>query len=120
RQNGTRLFPQIQARRLRAYGMRSFGSSRRGFRILSLQDPGSVLPSLSLKLPPVIGHRGAAARAPENTLAGLRRAKTLGCLWVEFDVGIPADGALVLCHDDRLDRTTDRTGPIAGKSLATI
>jgi glycerophosphoryl diester phosphodiesterase len=87
---------------------------------LSLQDPGSVLPSLSLKLPPVIGHRGAAARAPENTLAGLRRAKTLGCAWVEFDVRLTADGALVLCHDGRLDRTTDRAGPVAGQSLAII
>jgi glycerophosphoryl diester phosphodiesterase len=35
-------------------------------------------------------------------------------------VRITADGALVLCHDDRLDRTTDRTGPVAGRSLATI
>jgi glycerophosphoryl diester phosphodiesterase len=73
-----------------------------------------------LHLPPVIGHRGAAARAPENTLAGLRCAKALGCVWVEFDVRLTADGAPVLCHDDRLDRTTDRAGPVAGHSLATI
>ena len=72
------------------------------------QDSGSGPPSPALKLPPVIGHRGAAARAPENTLAGLRRAKALGCAWVEFDVRLTADGALVLCHDARLDRTTDR------------
>jgi glycerophosphoryl diester phosphodiesterase len=87
---------------------------------LSPQDSGSVLPSLSLKLPPVIGHRGAAARAPENTLAGLRHAKALGCAWVEFDVRLTADGRLVLCHDPRLDRTTDRVGLVAGQSLATI
>ncbi|MGD9614337.1 MAG: glycerophosphodiester phosphodiesterase family protein [Alphaproteobacteria bacterium] len=87
---------------------------------MSLQNPGSSLPSLSLKLPPVIGHRGAAGRAPENTLTGLRRARTLGCSWVEFDVRLTADGALVLCHDTRLDRTTDRTGLVAGQSLATI
>ena len=66
-------------------------------------------PSPALQLPPVIGHRGAAARAPENTLAGLRRAKALGCSWVEFDVRLTADGVPVLCHDARLDRTTDRT-----------
>lgn len=71
-------------------------------------------------LPPVIGHRGAAARAPENTLAGLRRAKALGCDWVEFDVRLTADGALILYHDDRLDRTTDGTGRIADKSLQEI
>lgn len=77
-------------------------------------------PLLPLSLPPVIGHRGAAARAPENTLAGLRRAKALGVAWVEFDARLTADGALVLCHDARLDRTTDRTGKVAGHSLATI
>ena len=34
-------------------------------------------------------------RRPENTLAGLRAAKALGCAWVEFDVRLTADGALV-------------------------
>jgi glycerophosphoryl diester phosphodiesterase len=87
---------------------------------LNPQDPGSFLLSLPLKLPPVIGHRGAAARAPENTLAGLRRAKALGCAWVEFDVRLTADGALVLCHDAALDRTTDCAGLVAGQSLAMI
>src|SRR5207302_11253553 len=71
-------------------------------------------------LPPVIGHRGAAGRAPENTLAGLRRAKALGCAWVEFDVRLTGDGALVLCHDARLDRTTDGHGRVAALSLAAI
>jgi glycerophosphoryl diester phosphodiesterase len=84
------------------------------------QEIGSGLPSPPLNLPLVIGHRGAAARAPENTLAGLRRAKALGCLWVEFDVRLTADGALVLCHDASLDRTTDRIGKLAGQSLAAI
>ena len=72
------------------------------------------------QLPPVIGHRGAAGRAPENTLAGLRRAGQLGCVWVEFDVRLTADGALVLCHDAHLDRTTDGSGLVAEQSLAAI
>lgn len=72
------------------------------------------------QLPPVIGHRGATARAPENTLAGLRRAKELGCTWVEFDVRLTGDGALVLCHDPRLDRTTDGTGRISAHTLVAI
>lgn len=71
-------------------------------------------------LPPVIGHRGAAAHAPENTLAGFRTAKALGCAWVEFDVRLTADGALVLCHDDRLERTTDGRGRISKLPLAVI
>lgn len=71
-------------------------------------------------LPPVIGHRGAARRAPENTLAGLRRAKELGCAWVEFDVRLTADGAPVLCHDPTLDRTTDGHGLVSAQPLSSI
>jgi len=79
-----------------------------------------MLPLSGLELPPVIGHRGAAARAPENTLAGLRLAKALGCSWVEFDVRLTGDGVPVLCHDPKLDRTTDGSGPVAARSFAAI
>lgn len=60
--------------------------------------------------PPVIGHRGAAASAPENTLAGFRKAAALGARWVEFDVRLSADGRCILLHDDTVDRTTDGSG----------
>lgn len=69
---------------------------------------------------PVIGHRGAAASAPENTLAGLRRAHRLGCRWIEFDVRLTAESAIILCHDGRLDRTTDRKGRISALPLSAI
>jgi glycerophosphoryl diester phosphodiesterase len=75
---------------------------------------------LPLKLPPVIGHRGAAAHAPENTLAGFRAAKSLGCAWVEFDVRLTVDGRLVVCHDDKLDRTTNGHGRISKMPLSAI
>jgi len=74
----------------------------------------------SLNLPRIIGHRGAAARAPENTLAGFRAAKALGCDWVEFDVRLTVDGALVVCHDDTLNRTTDGKGRISELPLAAL
>lgn len=70
-----------------------------------------------LDLPRIIGHRGAAAAAPENTLAGFRRAYALGARWVEFDVRLTADGRCVLLHDDLLDRTTDGSGPAAEMTL---
>jgi glycerophosphoryl diester phosphodiesterase len=73
-----------------------------------------------LDLPPVIGHRGAAARAPENTLAGFREAKRLGCAWVEFDVRLTGDGVPVVCHDSGLRRTTDGHGVIARLPLAMV
>ena len=71
-------------------------------------------------LPRVIGHRGAAADAPENTLAGFRRAKTLNCQWVELDVRLTADGQPILLHDNRLERTTNGRGKVSSMSLAAI
>jgi glycerophosphoryl diester phosphodiesterase len=49
-----------------------------------------------------IGHRGAAALEPENTLRSLRRALELGVDLVEFDVLDLRDGTLVLAHSDDL------------------
>jgi glycerophosphoryl diester phosphodiesterase len=71
-------------------------------------------------LPPVIGHRGAAACAPENTLAGFRQAKALGCHWVEFDVRLTADGEPVVLHDNRLERTTSGRGRVSRMPLAAV
>ncbi len=68
----------------------------------------------------MLGHRGAAACAPENTLAGLRRASALGCRWVEFDVRLTADDELILLHDERLDRTTSGSGKACAQPFAAI
>ena len=58
-------------------------------------------------------HRGDPESAPENTLAAFDAAVTLGVDYVETDVQRTADGALVLLHDDDLDRTTNGRGPVA-------
>lgn len=68
----------------------------------------------------MIGHRGAALRAPENTLAGFRKAAELGCKWVEFDVRLSIEDRPVVFHDDTLDRVTDGTGPVGGTSLSDL
>jgi glycerophosphoryl diester phosphodiesterase len=47
----------------------------------------------------VIGHRGAAALAPENTLSAVERALEDGADWVEIDVQETADGEVVVQHD---------------------
>ncbi len=73
-----------------------------------------------IALPRVIGHRGCAGAAPENTLAALHRARELGCAWVEFDVRIAADGTAVLMHDATVDRTTDGRGAVADKTAAEL
>jgi glycerophosphoryl diester phosphodiesterase len=59
-----------------------------------------------LQLPKVIGHRGAAAYAPENTLASFREAHRRGARWVEIDVKLTADSVPIVMHDDSLKRTT--------------
>ncbi len=74
----------------------------------------------SPELPPIIGHRGAAAAAPENTLAGLRAAHRLGARWVEFDVKLSQDGVPILMHDDRLNRTTNGRGKVAKLPMAAL
>ena len=60
----------------------------------------------------IIGHRGAAGLAPENTLQSFRTALEYGVDAVEFDVRQTADGVLVALHDATLDRTTDATGAV--------
>jgi glycerophosphoryl diester phosphodiesterase len=58
-----------------------------------------------LQLPRVIGHRGAMAYAPENTLASFREAARRGATWVEIDVKLTADGVPSVMHDASLERT---------------
>jgi glycerophosphoryl diester phosphodiesterase len=66
--------------------------------------------------PAVIAHRGASARAPENTLAAVDKAAALGAVWVENDVQRTKDGELVVLHDDSLRRTTDVEQVFPGKA----
>jgi glycerophosphoryl diester phosphodiesterase len=60
----------------------------------------------------VIGHRGASAVAPENTLAAFRRAMEDGADGVELDVRLSRDGLPVVIHDATLRRTGLRAGTI--------
>ena len=73
-----------------------------------------------LPLPHIIGHRGLAALAPENTLAGFRKAAQLGVKWVEFDIQLTKDKVLVVLHDETIDRTTDGHGPLSNKNYAEL
>jgi len=59
----------------------------------------------------VIGHRGACAHEPENTIASVRRAIADGACMIEIDVRL-AGGEIVVIHDDTVDRTTEGSGSI--------
>ena len=60
----------------------------------------------------IIGHRGAAAYAPENTFISFDLAEKLGCDAIETDIRETKDGNLVLLHDETVDRTTNGKGKI--------
>lgn len=60
----------------------------------------------------VVGHRGAAAYAPENTLEAFRVAIATGVPAVELDIHLDADGGMVVIHDATLDRTTTGRGRV--------
>ncbi|HET7026161.1 MAG TPA: glycerophosphodiester phosphodiesterase family protein [Candidatus Limnocylindrales bacterium] len=68
----------------------------------------------------IVGHRGAAAYAPENTLASFERARELGVDMVEFDVHLTADDRCVVIHDETVDRTTDGHGLVGAKTFAEL
>jgi len=79
--------------------------------VLAEFDPGARL---------VIGHRGAAARFPENTFAAFDYAVGLGVDAIEFDIRMTGDGVVVVIHDPTLGRTTNSAGPVAGQSAADV
>ncbi len=65
----------------------------------------------------VIGHRGGAGAAPENTLESIRHGIDAGADAIEFDVHATADDRIVLFHDDTLERTTDGEGVVEAHTL---
>lgn len=67
-----------------------------------------------------IGHRGARAYEPENTLRSFRKALELGVDAVELDVRRTKDNEIVVIHDARIDRTTDGKGLVNELTLNEI
>jgi glycerophosphoryl diester phosphodiesterase len=65
----------------------------------------------------VFAHRGASAELPEHTLAAYLRAIEQGADGMECDVRLTRDGHLVCIHDSRLDRTSNGSGRVSGRTL---
>jgi glycerophosphoryl diester phosphodiesterase len=115
---------------------RSMPSDRSGIagggRCQRREEAGTQLISMQVKtaedsvstshrqLPQVIGHRGARAVAPENTLASIRAAKSLGCSWVEVDVMLTKDKVPVIHHDNTLNRCTNGEGNLWDYTVAEL
>jgi glycerophosphoryl diester phosphodiesterase len=68
----------------------------------------------------VVCHRGMNRIAPENTLHAARLCFDQGFQVVELDVRRTADGALIVIHDETLDRTTDGAGSVAALTIAEL
>ena len=67
-----------------------------------------------------IGHRGARAYEPENTLASFRYAVELGVDAIEVDVRKTRDNELVVIHNADVNKTTDGNGPVNSFTLKEI
>jgi glycerophosphoryl diester phosphodiesterase len=68
----------------------------------------------------VCGHRGAMGHCPENTMASFERGLALGADWIELDVHLSQDDALIVIHDETLDRTTNGHGLVREHTLAEL
>lgn len=68
----------------------------------------------------VHAHRGGAGLAPENTLAAFRKALELGVDALEMDLHVTRDGAVVVIHDETLDRTTNGRGSVGDLTLEEV
>lgn len=65
-------------------------------------------------------HQGGAREGPSSTLGAMRAAVAAGAHALELDVHATADGHLVVCHDETVDRTTDGSGRISEMTLAAV
>jgi glycerophosphoryl diester phosphodiesterase len=77
-------------------------------------------PLLALTDHPVVGHRGNAAHAPENTMESFRQAVAVGADALELDVHLTGDGAVVVIHDPTLDRTTSGSGRVDRMTVSEV
>jgi glycerophosphoryl diester phosphodiesterase len=68
--------------------------------IVSLICIGRCLPAAAFDLQ---GHRGTRGHAPENTLPAFERALQIGVSTLELDIGVTADGVVVISHDPFLN-----------------
>jgi glycerophosphoryl diester phosphodiesterase len=67
-----------------------------------------------------VGHRGARAYEPENTLRSFKKALELGVNAVELDVRVTKDGEVVVIHDAEVERTTNGKGLVNELTLKEI
>lgn len=75
---------------------------------------------LTAPQPLILGHRGASADAPENTLAAFALALEQGADGIELDVQLSADGRPVIIHDFSVDRVSNGAGKVSAMTVADL
>jgi len=67
-----------------------------------------------------VGHRGAKAYEPENTIRSFKKAIELGVDAVELDVRKTSDGKLIVIHDSNVEKTADGEGEVCELTLGEV
>ena len=67
-----------------------------------------MMPVTMRQGPIVFAHRGGGQEAPENTMSAFAHAYEAGVRHMETDAHLTADGQVVICHDETVDRCYDR------------
>jgi len=83
-------------------------------------SPRVPQPYLASDHPLILAHQGASAYAPSNTIPSFLKALEMGADVLELDVHLTRDGAIVVAHDDTVDRLTNGTGRIRDFALADL
>ena len=88
------------------------------FLSLSVIGQSEAMPVLPLQ--GICAHRGAMQTHPENTVVAFKEAIGLGAQMIEFDVRLTKDNALIIMHDEMVDRTTNGSGFVNELTLSEI
>ncbi len=88
--------------------------------IVSLLFVGCTNEEIRLPEKGLCAHRGAMETHPENTIPAFLAAVNAGAHMIEFDVFLTMDKALVVIHDETVDRTTNGTGKVSDLTLQQI
>jgi len=88
--------------------------------VTSRFGPAPGRPFLQGPHPLAFAHRGGSLLWPENTMVAFRGAVEMGYRYLETDLHATRDGALVLIHDDTLERTTNGSGLVWEHTLAQL
>lgn len=65
----------------------------------------------------IIAHRGYSGRFPENTMLAFTKAVEYGAQGIELDIQLTKDKEIVICHDEKIDRTSNALGFITNLTL---